>query len=541
MYCHPTGLILLATIGLLGSFRHSKLFNIIALGYPIIVAIFFCSQLGDISFSFYNIEFISEFTNSNKLIGFAFIFVLFASNMYAIERGKKLEVILGSSYGAFSFLCLLAGDFISMLVGLELMMLSSVLIIFLGGQRQSRVSAKKYFITHLISSNMIIVGIAYLIHKTGGTAIVDVAPLMLSPEYSKPILMILLSGLIINIAAFPFSGWMVNYYPAASPSGFLYLISFTTKVSLMLLLKLFAGYEALKFVAVLMILSSSIKAFLENSLQGLLCHLSIIQMGFMLLGISEGSKEALLAVSVYLFVHIIYKSLLSLACAALIDYGQISNCSELKKIKEPAILVAFIVGIALMANLPLSTTWYAKAIVSHAIPSNFIYFIIIFSGLMTICSLPLKGYFDTTKTTEISLGILSKKSLYFMTLIALIVGFIGQNIPIINNIHRVNIFSFDALKQLVIITAALGIIYFINIAKKHYTSLNLIVWLGDMFLSLYYYCQASFKPKEKKEVWSLKSFERQTLARLTAIHNQQTAIFVVFSIFLIMLFALKFT
>src|SRR4051794_28966378 len=103
MYCHPTGLILLATIGLLASFRHSKLFATIALGYPIIVAIFFYYQLGTFSLIFCGIEFIGEFSALNKLIGFAFLFVLFSSNMYALGRDKKLEIILGSSYGAFSF------------------------------------------------------------------------------------------------------------------------------------------------------------------------------------------------------------------------------------------------------------------------------------------------------------------------------------------------------------------------------------------------------------------------------------------------------
>lgn len=540
MYYHPTGLILLATIGLLASFRYSKLFTVIALGYPIIVAVFIYYQLDNFYFSLYNVEFISIFSDSNKLIGFAFLVVLFTSNIYSLGRDKKLEIILGSSYGAFSFLCLLAGDFISMFVGLELMILSSALIIFIGDDRQSPRAAKKYFITHLISSNMIIIGIAYLVHKTGGTALVDITPLMINPEYSKPILVIMLLGFIINIAAFPFSGWMVDYYTTASPSGFLYLMSFTTKVSIILLLKLFAGYDALKFVAILMIMYSSIKAFMENKLQALLCHLSIIQMGFMLLGISRGGQEVLLVTSVYLFIHIIYKSLLSLACASLIDYNQILFCSDLKKIKEPSILLACIIGIALMVNLPLSTPWYAKAVVSHSVTSNFIYFTILFSSLMTACSLPLCEYFNAPTSTDDNLTGHSKISLYFMTFIALFVGLAGQNITIVKSIYKVSIFSFDTLKQLVIISAAIGIIYFIKITKKHSTSLNLFEWLSEVFLSLYYFCRISFKSKYKKEHWSFKSLEQQTLNKFAVIHNQQTAIFMTFLVLLIMLVSLKF-
>jgi hypothetical protein len=221
---------------------------------------------------------------------------------------------------------------------------------------------------------------------------------------------------------------------------------------------------------------------------------------------------------------------------SLIDYGQVSTCSELGKVKEPAILAALSVSIALMANLPLSTTWQAKAIISHALTGNFIHFITVFLSLMTICSIPLKGYFSAAKITDLNLGLYNKISLYFMTFIALVVGFFGQNIPVIKNIYKVSILSFDTLKQLVIIAAAVCIIYFIKITKKHYTSLNLIEWLGEMFFSIYCFYQASFKSKDKKELWSFKSLERQTHGRLAAIHNQQTAIFVVFSVLLVMLY-----
>ena len=73
---------------------------------------------------------------------------------------------------------------------------------------------------------MILIGIAHIMSKSNSSEIILVTNLMENPEYSHTMLYVMFTAMVINIAAFPFSGWMVNYYKAASASGFLYL-SFT--------------------------------------------------------------------------------------------------------------------------------------------------------------------------------------------------------------------------------------------------------------------------------------------------------------------------
>jgi multicomponent Na+:H+ antiporter subunit D len=536
---HPAVLILLAVIGLIASLKNQKLFVSIALSYPLIVGLFFWGQSNSIIVSAYDIKFISDFSQQNKLIGYAFLLVLFSSNLYALGQNKRSEIILGSMYGAFSFLCLLAGDFISMITGLEFMMLTSSLIIFISGSRESSRASKKYLITHLISSNMIMMGVAYLIGQNGSTVMLEITPLILNPEYSKTILLIMLSGFIINIAAFPFSGWMVNCYSVASPSGFLYLISFTTKISIMLLLKLFAGYEYLKYVAILMILYSSVKALVEDSLPRLLCHLSIMQLGFMLLGISHGGRAILFATNLYLFVHIIYKSLLSISVATLIDQYKIHLCSDLKKINSKLLLVALVVSLGLMINIPITTSWYIKSEISAILAKDPTYYVIILLSIVTIIAIPLRQYFNASDMVKLNLNLCTKVSLYFMTFVAVVVGFLGKYIPVIKDIKTVDLFSISSLKQLIIIALSGLIMVFLKIPKNHHSTLNIIEWLSRVFLHFNHFIQKKFSHKEKKEYWSSRALERQFLRKFRALHNQQTAIFAVFSVFMIMLVSLK--
>lgn len=542
MLYHPTTIILTSIIALIISFKHNRVFNIIALLLPIITALLFFSYAENGSLEIANLTISFNFSNYDKLISISFFCVLFAANSYSIGQNKKLEIIFGSCYGAFAFMSLFAKDFISMFIGLELMMVFSSAIIFIGGVRASLRSAKKYFMTHLMSSNMIIIGITYLITKDNDLTIVSATTLLNNPNYSSIMLYIMLIGMLINIAAFPFSGWMVKYYPKASPSGFLYLISFTTKVSVILLAKIFLGLEEMKYVAIIMILYSSFKAMMEENIFGLLCYLSIMAMGMMLLGISVGTEEAILATTCYLFIHIVYKSLLSISAAILADEASINNCQDIKKISNKILLSGIVIGILMMANIPLSSSFVVKSALSHLFHDSLTHAAIIFLSFMTVFILPWKKYFRSSKSSEINLNIYSKISIIFMTLILAGVAIAGKHIPVLNEISGFNnavIFSFDVFKQLIIILSGILIAYLYMTSRKDTKPINFTEWLGDVFFELYAnWMNIRVQKDEAGEPWAFENLEKQTANKLSSIHNQQNAIFIVFTIFIVMLLVL---
>lgn len=542
MLYHPTTIILTSIIALIISFKHRRAFNIIALFYPIITTALFFTYAESGSLEIANVIISYNFGNYEKLISVSFFCVLFAANAYCIGQNKKLEVILGSCYGAFAFMTLFANDFISMFIGLEIMMVFSSSIIFIGGARASLRSAKKYFITHLISSNMIVIGIAYLITKNNDLTIVPVTALLNHPHYSSAMLYIMLSGMLINIAVFPFSGWMVKYYPKASPSGFLYLISFTTKISVILLAKIFLGLEEMKYIAILMILYSSFKATMEENIFSILCYLSIIVIGIMLLGISVGTKEAILATTCYLFIHIMYKLLLSISAAILADEANIKTCHNIKKINSKILLFGLILGILVMFNIPLSSSFVVKTSLTHLFSDSLVYIVITLSSFMMIFALPWKKYFSTTKSLNIKLNIYSKISIIFMTFVVILIAIFGMQIPVLKELNQFNnltIFSSDALKQIVLILSGLlaGSLYMTQ--RKNTKPLNFIEWLGNVFFGLYLKW-ANIKPPKNDvtEPWEFRDLEKQVLNKLNEIHNQKNAIFIVFTVFIVILLVL---
>ncbi len=543
MFFHPATITMLFILLLLVINRHSILFKFVALVSPIISSIGLFLGQGRYSFELYNLKLIWEFDDFNKLIGSAFLLVLLTANSYALGQKKYNELIIGCAYGAAVFISLLAQDFISMFAGLEIMMVMSSMIIFIGNRKEEKSSpsincGKKYFLTHLVTSNMILIGIAHIMSKSNSSEIILVTNLMENPEYSHAILYVMFTAMVINIAAFPFSGWMVNYYKAASASGFLYLINFTTKLGVILLIKVFYGFEPLKYIGLTMILYSGFKAIFEDNIFALLCYLSIVAMGMMAIGISSGNKSALIGVTCYLFIHIIYKCLLSTLCATLRDRKGITLCLELGKLKNTILLISASIGISLMINIPFSLSFYNKAELSHLFSGNFFYIAILLSGVFTIISFPWKEIIKHKKVIALEMNIYNKFSLIFISLACFITGFLWEFTPIRNIFHplyEINNYSYEMLKQLAIYGVSIMIVISLNITRKESTSLNILEIIGYGFAYLYHYWKKDNPPESPKENWRLDVLEEQLIKKLSILHNQQAAIFMVISLLIVML------
>jgi multicomponent Na+:H+ antiporter subunit D len=532
-------------LGLVATRKQKEIFRCIAIFMPIVAITFTYIMPQQIAFDLFKTEIIYDGSFYNKLIGFAFCIVLLAANLYSIGQNKKFELILGNFYAASMLLCLFAGDFLSLFIGLELMMLFSSSIIFIGEKRFSIRSAKKYFITHLTSSSLILFGIVHIISKSKSLALVNVTSLMSNPEYSTIVLVIMLIGMLINIAAFPFSGWMVNYYQNASTSGFIYLISFTTKLSIFLILKLFSGLFALKYIGVLMIIYASIKAILENSILRLLCYLSIMAMGLMLMGISIGTEAAISSVIYYLFIHILYKATLSICSASVIDTTGIIDCSDLKKISNNIITIGAFSGIAMMISLPGTSALQIKSAISHLFSGDFFYLALILLSLVTVYSLPWKNCLKKHVTYQkLVLNNYSQVSLIFISFVLTCIGLFGDKLLFLTTgttIDYAGIFSFDSLKQLVIISLGFYLALKYKIKKLHTKSINLVDWFGKRFLQLHsWWFSKNNESTQDTESLSIESLEYQISTKLATLHNQKTAIFIVFIVFLTILITLLF-
>lgn len=525
-----------------------KIFYIISIICPIVVGILLINNKDEMVINLYNNSFVINFSSENKLIALAFIVVTLATNLYAISKNRKFEVLIGSLYSASSLVCLFAGDFVSMFASLEMMMIFAALLIFYGNYKNSVRAARQYLLTHLISGSLILIGISYIITHSSSSQIVSLTLLTENQDTGFIFYALILCGCLINVASIPFSGWIVNCYPFASSSGMIYLTSFTSKISIIILLKLFSGLEILKFFGLLMIIYGGVYACLEDNIKRLVGYLTISQLGFMLIAIGTKSQQANLGIIVFLFVHILYKALFGLYVAILIDKENIENCSEIKGIYSPKshlLFVSLIVSVLFIIALPPFASFVTKIVVTNALDQDINYYAIFLLKIVTCIAL-----FSTVKYKSLisgfypKLNILTRVSLFVMLSFLLVTSFcLEEGLKLVWSSYPIEIIDtnwLDLVKQMVIIV--IGIIFALVLSKtisRRSTAninLDLFQFIENNIRHIYFKYNLvvqDFYDKIGVDCPIFDRIEKSTLRKIKSWHNQSTGLLVVMILLII--------
>ncbi len=522
---HPSIAILLSIPLLLASYKAHRIFKLISLLSPIIAAcVLFFLPFREI-FYFNKIEIIIDGQYINKLISFSLIFVLLCGNLFALSTSRKQELILGNCYIGLAILCVLAGDFITLIISLEMMALISTGIIYTSDSENNTKTAANYFITHFISGSLIVAGSALLINKNYSfTSLLEA----LSSGTNSSHIYLILIGLVINVAAFPFSGWMVNYYKKASYSGFIFLISGTSKVSLLLLLKLFAGLSMLKWLGVIVVIYSAFNMIFENNFKSLLSFFSIFVTGFLLIGISVANTEIIKeTIGYYLAILILYKLILSLCAGIYFEKSGVELCNKISKIQGPFLIIPLILALLTMISFPSSALFFFKSIITANLHEQAIYYLTLLMPAILLYSLPINEVIHSKACNRLELNILNKSSLIIASTIMLLLQII-----LINNL-KTDLSFLATLLQTAIISVGCLLSIKLKLKRKETQPINLIEIIGKMVLS-------SINTRKDGQKLSHEKNETVTLAEIIGSstkffakhHNQKNAIIIVFAIFL---------
>ncbi len=393
-----------------------QIFRMVVLLCPFIVGGLICYN-DYASFDIEVLNFIFNFSinHLNKPICYAFCLVTIAANIYNFDKKQPFIIIIGNLYFIASIGSSCADDWLSMFFFLELMMIFASILIFIGEDQLNSRLAQQYFLTHLFSGSLILIGITHIISLTGNTKMVELTSLLQDPIIDSSFIACsaLLFGLLINVAAFPFCFWMVNCYPYARANSLMYLINFTSKVALLMIIKLFWGLKILEIFGMLTIIYGTFKALRENNIRKLLCFLTLSQLGIMLVGVSTGNASVTNYVILYIVIHILYKCLFSI-CFGILSAKNIIYCTDLKKIDHAFLLkISLLIASITMVSLPFTATFYAKKTILVSV-SNLTYYVTIIPTILLFCMLPIREYVNSFGRINIVLSACDKWSLVLL-------------------------------------------------------------------------------------------------------------------------------
>ena len=300
-------------------------------------------------------------TVTGRLFATIFCLAVFTTSIYALHQASRLEIVGAFIYAGSAIGVTFCADLISLFIFWELMTFGSTLIIWSNGKANPDAFAAslRYLLVHLFGGVVLMAGIVWHTLLVGSIAFTHLG-------VNSTAGVLILIGFLINAGAPPFSAWIADAYPEASPSGMVFLSVFTTKTAVYVLLVAFAGTQALIYIGLYMVFYGIIYALLENDMRRILAYSIVNQVGFMVTAIGIGTEMALNGAAAHAFAHIIYKGLLLMSAGSVLLMTGHRKCTSLGGLFQtmPITAINGIIGALAISSFPFTSGFVTKSLVT---------------------------------------------------------------------------------------------------------------------------------------------------------------------------------
>lgn len=296
------------------------------------------------------------------IFGYIFHIAALVLVIYTLHLKDTMQHVAGLIYAGSALGAVFAGDLITLFIFWELLVISSVFLIWAGRSIRATRAGMRYLLLQVSSGVLLLAGTLLHYRDTGSLEFS-----FIGIEGAGGWLILLAFGIK---CAFPFlHNWLTDAYPESTPTGAAVLSVFTTKVAVYTLARGFPGTDVLIYIGAVMTCFPIFYAVIENDLRRVLSYSLINQLGFMVTGIGLGTALALNGAVAHAFSHILYKSLLFMSMGAVlyrVGHVYASDLGGLYK-SMPKTAALCIVGAASISALPLFSGFVSKSFVMTAL------------------------------------------------------------------------------------------------------------------------------------------------------------------------------
>ncbi|REA64318.1 Na+/H+ antiporter subunit D [Dyadobacter luteus] len=340
--------------------------------------------------------------NWDAPFGIVFVADLFSSTMVLLTSVAALAVSIFSAVGVgrarmlfgyfpiFHFLIMglngafLTGDIFNLYVWFEVVIISSFVLLTLGGRIPQLEGAVKYMAMNILASMFFLTGIGILYGITGSLNMADLSLKIAQVEDRSVVnltAIFFLVGFGIKSAVFPLYFWLPSSYhtpPSAVAAVFGGLL---TKLGLYALFRCFTllfvpddfAQTVFIIIACATILTGAFGALIRTNIRRVLSYLIVCHIGFVVGGLGLCSKTALLGAVFYLIHDIIVKTNLFLIAGLIRQLRGTMNMGKLGGIYAEYPKISLLIAIVLFSLVgipPLSGFWPKIYLIEAALMSK---------------------------------------------------------------------------------------------------------------------------------------------------------------------------
>ena len=268
----------------------------------------------------------------------------------------------------------LAADLFNLYVWFELMLISVLGLLVLGGTRRNLDAAFKYFSVSMLGTLLLLGAVGMLYGATGQLNFIALREAALRPELAGVLpayVGLILLAFLLKAGAFPLFAWLPASYHTL-PAPVLALVGgLLTKVAAYVLLRLLGDVfvatpgmllEALGWLAVITMVTGVLGAAYHWDLRRILAFHIVSQIGYLLLGIALATPAGAAGTVYFLFHNILVKANLFLiaglmwAAAGHYDLRRIGGLYRAR----PLLAVLFLVSAFSLVGVPPTSGFWGK-------------------------------------------------------------------------------------------------------------------------------------------------------------------------------------
>lgn len=324
---------------------------------------------------------INRIDKLSMLWGYVFCLAGVLNAIYGLHEKCKITDSSALIYMGAAVAGVFAGDFLTLFIFWELAAISSVMLVWKGGEN-SFPAGIRYLAIHVLSGVLLLAGAiiyagdySFVMGEEGKYG-------FMSLKDPGAILLFLAMGIKCG---FPLlHNWIQDAYPKASVTGTVILSAFTTKLALYALARCFAGEEILIYIGAIMTCFPVFFAVIENDLRRVLSYSLNNQLGFMVCGIGLAdftaknthlAELALNGVAAHLAADVIFKGLLFMSMGAVLFRTGTAKASDLGGLfrSMPFTTIFCLIGAGSIAAFPFLSAFVTKTMILVAALDSAIY------------------------------------------------------------------------------------------------------------------------------------------------------------------------
>lgn len=400
--------------------------------------------------------------NISKLTGLIFAVGGLASVIYSISICSLSTLRLIFVFIGSAMTVVFSGDLFTLYIFWELMTISSSFIIIIASDLIKQ-TGYYYFLMHVAGSLVLLWGIFLQYSATGNLLLNTIDGVI-------PFFMIAIG---IKLAFAGFHTWLPPTYSKAPFYVAVVLSIYTTKVGVYVMCRLLSGINILAYAGLISALFGIVMALRQNRVLKLLSYSIIIQVGYMIIGISIGTESGIWGAIFHVTNHILYKTVLFMAVGVVIYTTGNDNFKNLGIMgrKLPVTSIATLVSFMGISGVPFFNGYMSKTIIKEALHEPLLIWGVNLMSFGTSLMFLKFIYYAFIKNSDIHLNkkpaISMQLGLGFLTVIMVLIGI---NPSLLENLATIDldIHYFDIKHMMSGIQPFLWSIVILVIFKKYF-------------------------------------------------------------------------